>query len=69
MTMNREAIHVDISPAGNVKIEAQGFTGGGCAVATHELEVLLNGGTKKRKEKPEFYAPGVSTQQGNKLTF
>ena len=69
MTMNKETILVDISPAGNVKIEAQGFAGNGCAVATHDLEVHLNGGTKKRKEKPEFYAPGVSTRQGNKLTF
>jgi Protein of unknown function (DUF2997) len=67
--MTQEQINVDISPAGNVKIEAQGFTGNGCAIATHDLEVHLNGGTKKRKEKPEFYSPGVSTQQGTKLTF
>jgi hypothetical protein len=67
--MNGETILVDISPAGNVTIEAQGFQGQGCAVATHQLEVHLNGGTKKRKEKPEFFAPGVSTAQGNKLTF
>lgn len=50
-------------------MDAQGFTGQGCAAATQELELLLNGGTRKRKEKPEFFAPGVSTQQGNKLTF
>ena len=67
--MTQEQINVDISPAGNVKIEAQGFVGQGYSVATHDLEVHLNGGVKKRKEKPEFYSPGVSTQQGNKLTF
>lgn len=67
--MTKEQINVDISPAGNVTIEAQGFQGSGCSVATHELEVHLNGGTKKRKEKPEFFAPGNTTQQGHKLTF
>ena len=35
----------------------------------HDLEVHLNGGVKKREDKPEFFTPGVSTQQGNKLTF
>lgn len=69
MTTSFEQIIINISPAGNVKMDAQGFTGQGCAAATQELELLLNGGTRKRKEKPEFFAPGVSTQQGNKLTF
>ena len=64
-----ERIIVDISPAGATKIEAEGFTGTSCAVATRELELVLGGGAVKRKEKPEFYSPGVSTAQGNKLNF
>ncbi len=67
--MTQEQINITISPAGNVKIDAQGFTGAGCSVATHELELHLNGGAKKREDKPEFFTPGVSTQQGTKLTF
>lgn len=64
-----ETIIIDISPAGASKIEAKGFQGTGCAVATRELELVLGGGAVKRKEKPEFYAPGVSTDAHGKLTF
>lgn len=60
---------VEISPAGSVKIEANGFTGGACAKATESLEVVLGGaGQKKSKKKPEFYqTPSTATK--NKLTF
>lgn len=64
-----ERIIIDISPAGTSKIEAEGFQGTGCAVATRELELVLGGGAVKRKEKPEFYAPGVSSAQGHQLKF
>jgi hypothetical protein len=64
-----ETITVDISPEGNVKIDAQGFQGTACSTATHELELVLGGGTAKRKEKPEYYAPPVGTGVRDKLTF
>ena len=64
-----EKIIIDISPAGASKIEAEGFTGTSCAVATRELELVLGGGAVKRKEKPEFYSPPVSTDQRGNLTF
>lgn len=60
---------IDISPAGNVNVEANGFQGNACAKASEQIELVLNGGTKKRKEKPEFYAPNISGQNNNKLTF
>jgi hypothetical protein len=64
-----ETIIIDISPAGASKVEAEGFQGTGCAVATRELELVLGGGAVKRKEKPEYYQPPVSTGVNGKLTF
>ena len=64
-----EQIVIDISPAGNAKIEAKGFSGCGCTDATKEIELVLGGGAVKKEKKPEFYAPGVSTGQDTKLTF
>lgn len=58
---------IDISPSGEVTIEAKGFTGNSCAKATEQIEIMLGGEAKKTK-KPEFYAP-MSTQQGTKLVF
>ena len=66
--MAKEII-IDISPAGSVSVEAQGFSGKGCTKATEQIELVLGGlGGKKRKEKPEFYAPAGS-KSSNKLTF
>jgi hypothetical protein len=60
---------VDISPAGSVKVEAQGFNGVGCDKATEQIEIVLGGvGTRKKKRKPEFFA-SPSTKAGTKLTF
>lgn len=63
-------VTIDITPAGSVKIDAKGFTGGGCAKATEQLEVVLggNGATAKKKKKPEFYSPS-STKTATKQTF
>ena len=58
---------IDISPAGNVKMEANGFQGNACAKATEQIELVLGGGQKKTK-KPEFFNP-ASTAVGTKLTF
>lgn len=63
-------IIVDISPEGNVKIDASGFQGVGCAKATEQLEIVLGGGeaTSKKKKKPEFFQ-SPSTKTGLKQTF
>jgi hypothetical protein len=56
--MSQQELVIDISPAGNVKIEANGFQGVGCAKATEEIEIALGGmGQKKKTPKPEYYMP------------
>ena len=62
-------ITIDISPAGSIKMEANGFTGNACDKATEQLEIVLGGGQAKKKSKPERHLPPSNTQQGNKLTF
>lgn len=59
---------VDISAAGTVKVEAQGFKGVGCDKATEQIEISLGGEVGKKKRKPEFYQQ-PSTAETNKLTF
>lgn len=62
-------IVVEVSPAGSIKIDAQGFTGGACAKATEQLEVVLGGAApKSKKKKPEFFA-APSTKTGTKQSF
>jgi hypothetical protein len=65
-----EQIIIDISPAGSVQIDAQGFKGNSCAKATEQIELVLGAGAQKKSDtkKPEFYAPNT-TGQTNKLTF
>ncbi len=63
----QQQVVVDISPAGNVVFDAQGFQGCGCAEATQAMVVLLGGGVQQ--EKPEFGMPPLSTGQTSKLTF
>ena len=67
--MNKEKILIDISPAGGVSIDAQGFKGKSCTKATEQIELVLGGGMAKSKKKPEYFAPPASTRQGAKLTF
>lgn len=55
-------IVIDISPAGTVKIEANGFNGCGCTEATEQIELVLGGGTKKTTPKPEMYNPAANAQ-------
>jgi hypothetical protein len=43
-------IEVDVSPQGDVKIEAHGFTGGACLAATKEIEEAI-GKLDSRKMK------------------
>lgn len=60
---------VDISPAGSVKVEANGFNGVGCDKATEAIEISIGGaGTKKKTKKPEYFVPGGQSHQ-NKNVF
>lgn len=53
-----QTITIDIAADGTVSIDAEGFTGNSCAIATKQLEYALAGGGKvKKDEKPEFYSP------------
>jgi hypothetical protein len=64
-----KSIVIDITPAGSVKIEANGFNGVGCAKATEMIEVAIGGvGAKKSKKKPEYFVPGGQSNQ-NKNVF
>lgn len=64
-----QQIIIDISPTGAVKVEAEGFTGNSCSLATEQLMVVLGGnGEKKTDYKPEFSMP-ASTAQHNRDTF
>ena len=64
-----QTIVIDISPAGSVKIDAQGFQGSGCAKATEQLEIVLGGGTAKKKTKPEFNMPAATNSQHTRQGF
>lgn len=62
-------IIIDITPAGSVKVEAQGFKGVGCDKATEQIEIALGGEVgKDKKRKPEFFQ-SPSTATAHKLTF
>lgn len=62
-------IVVDISPAGSVQIDAQGFQGKSCEDATQALEVVIGGQVSKNERKGEFYMPEMTTGQTVKRTF
>ena len=54
-------IECKIDRNANVTIEAIGFSGQACAVATAAIEAKL-GGNVQRSEKPEWYATTESQQ-------
>lgn len=56
---------VEIESDGSVKIDAQGFTGSSCSLATRDMELALNSnaGAVDDKKKPDFYATHGATQQ------
>lgn len=68
MTKQQQQIVVDISPAGNVTLDAQGFRGDQCEKATQHIEIVLGGGMQ-RKRKDDYYKPPLATGQDHKLTF
>ena len=51
---NQKTIEVSVSPAGEISIEAEGYTGSSCEEATRFLEEAL-GLPGKRKRKAELY--------------
>lgn len=60
---------IDISAAGSVKVEANGFNGQGCDKATEMIEVAIGGeAAKNKKRKPEYYA-GAGGNLSNKQVF
>lgn len=61
-------IIVEISPTGEVSIDAQGYKGSGCTKATEQIELVLGGQNKKTKKKPEFFS-GAGGSVKNKMTF
>ena len=68
--MVQEQIVVDVSPTGMVSIEAHGYQGNACAIATQQLEIVIGGqhANKKTDHKPEFSMPS-SMNQVQKSTF
>lgn len=66
----KPTVNIEVSPAGSVTIDAQCFTGAGCAKATEQIEIVLGGGAaKSKKKKPEYFAPAASGKQGIKQAF
>jgi len=55
-------IHVRITPAGDITVEAEGFHGKGCEAATKAIEEAL-GQACTRTRKPDFWRQ--STRQKN----
>ncbi len=47
-------IHVRVSPAGEISVEAESFQGKGCEAATKAIEDAL-GKPRERTRKPDFW--------------
>lgn len=56
-----KTITIEITPKGEVSIEATGFKGNACEKATREIEKAL-GEVKSAKKKPEWFAATNATQ-------
>ena len=52
--MSVRRIHVRITPAGDITVEADGFQGNGCEAATKAIEDAL-GKPRVRTRKPDFW--------------
>ena len=50
----KKRIHVQVSPAGEITVEAFGYRGRGCEAATAAIEAAL-GSPGKRTRKPMFW--------------
>lgn len=59
---------IDISAAGTVKVDAQGFKGVGCDKATEAIEIAIGGaGAKKKTKKPDYHVPGGQSNKNNNV--
>ena len=65
-TKKQKTIEVSVSPAGEITIEAEGYTGSSCEEATRFLEEAL-GLPGKRTRKAEFYRRRTKTSNQQKL--
>jgi hypothetical protein len=59
-------IHVRISPAGDITVEAQGFQGKGCEAATKAIEDAL-GKPRERTRKPDYWRQSNRHQNSQQL--
>ena len=57
-----KTIEVIVGTAGDIKIDALGFSGADCEKATHFLEQAL-GVTQATRKKPEYYARTTTRQR------
>ncbi len=57
-----KTVTVEISPAGEVKVEAVGFKGSGCEAATKAIEAA-QGEVSRRTKKADYYQVAVHTTQ------
>lgn len=64
--MSARKIHVRITPAGEITVEAEGFRGNGCEAATKAIEEAL-GKSGTRTRKPEFWRQENSGKNHQKL--
>ena len=59
-------IHVRITPAGAISVEAEGFHGKGCEAATKAIEEAL-GKPGPRTRKPEYWRQAQTTKNQQRL--
>lgn len=59
-------IHVRISTAGEITVEAEGFQGKGCEAATKAIEEAL-GQPETRTRKPEYWRQQTQRKNHQKL--
>ncbi len=64
--MSARKIHVRITLAGEITVEAEGFKGKGCEAATKAIEDAL-GKAGTRSRKPEFWRQENSGKNQQKL--
>ena len=57
-----KSIEIVVSPIGEIQIEAVGFKGADCELATRFLEEAL-GSVKQKRKKPEFHQQNIGKHQ------
>ncbi len=64
--MSTRRIHVRVSPAGEITVEADGFQGKGCEASTKAIEEAL-GKPRERTRKPDFWRQQNRNQNQQQL--